>query len=502
MRPLCIMTVSALAAAEITEPRASADISALTPAGIDRSCRWPVLLLFAAAALWLGIGAVFGVITAIKAHAPGFLAGFAWLTYGRVRPAGTHALLYGFVLQAGLGIALWMFCRLGKNPLRGARIISAAAFFWNVGLLIGWVGILAGASTGYPWLEMPRGAAPILFFSWVLAGIWALINLHERQVRPLYVSQWFLLAALLWFPWVYSTAELLLNWFRVRGVLQAVVNGWYIHNFYTLCAGGLGLAVIFYFLPKLAGRPLHSRGLALFGFWLWILFGGWGGARAGEPVPSWISSVSTVAQMFLLIPVAAFAMSWFRTLPDAWTWVKRSLALRFIVVGACSFLLAALLEAAASHPEISSVTLFTLYGEGVTQLKVHGFLAMALSGALYYIAPRLAGFDWRSAGWIRFHFWTAAAGTLLIALCLVIGGLVQGTGINRPETEFLQVVRRTLPFLGMTTLGATLLCAGYLALLLNLGRLLAAACPCGEIFASLRRLRTKAATADEGRAGK
>ncbi len=442
------------------------------------------------------------MVAAIKAHAPGFLAGSAWLTYGRVRPAGTSVFLYGFVLQAGLGLALWMFCRLGRNPLRGRRILGAAAVFWNIGLLAGALGILAGAGTGYPWFELPRASAPVLFVSWVLAGIWALINLHRRQSRPLYVAQGFLLTALLWFPWVYSTAQLLLSYFSVRGIMQAVVHGWFQHSFYTLCAGAFGLASIFYFIPKLAGRPLHSRGLALFGFWLWILFGGWGGARAGEPVPSWISGVSTVAQVFLLVPVTAFGICWFRTLPKAWTAVKSNLLLRFVGFGACSFLLAALLEAAASHPAVSQVTLYTLYGEGLNQLKFHGFLAMALAGAVYYMAPRLAGCDWPSPGWMRFHFWTAASGTLLSVLALLVGGLIHGAGINRPETDFLQVARRTVPFLGMSTLGATLLCAAYVAFLVHLGRLLAAACPCLVTWTDLRRLVAPSTLKAEGRAGR
>ncbi|MHC1765933.1 MAG: cbb3-type cytochrome c oxidase subunit I [Verrucomicrobiia bacterium] len=480
----------------------STEIPAPASAELDRACRGPVLILLMAAVLWLGVGGVLGMIAAIKAHAPGFLAGAAWLTYGRVRPAGMNAFLYGFVLQAGLGVGLWMFCRLGRNSLLGTRILSAAAVFWNVGLLVGWLGILAGASTGYPWFEMPRTSAPILFVSWVLAGTWALINLHRRQARPLYVTQWFLLTALLWFPWVYSTAQLLLSYFPVRGIMQVVVNGWYMHNFYTLCAGAFGLAILFYFIPKLTGRPLHSRGLALFGFWLWILFGGWGGARAGEPVPSWISGVSTVAQVFLLVPVTAFGICWFRTVPKPWAAVKSSLILRFMAFAACSFVLSALLETAASLPAVSDVTLYTLFGEGLTQLKFHGFLAMALSGAIYYVAPRLAGYDWPSPGWIRFHFWTAGVGTSLVVLALMIGGLIHGAGTNRPETDFLQVARRTLPFLGMSTLGATLLCAAYLAFLVNLGRLLVAVCSWPVTWTDLRRMASLSTVNAEGRAGR
>ena len=489
------MTVSVSSTTDLGDSHEVSIPPGLTVAEIDRSCRMPVLILFTAAAAWLGIGAVLGVITAIKAHAPGFLADWAWLTYGRVRPAGVNALIYGFVLQAGLGLALWMFCRLGRNTLEGARMISLAALLWNVGLLVGWCGILAGASSGYVWLEMPGAASPILFSSWVLAGVWALINLHWRNERTMYVSQWFLLAGLLWFPWIYSTAEMLLVYHPARGVMQAVVNGWYMHNLYELCLAPFGLAAVFYFIPKLCGRPLHSRGLALFAFWLWVLFGGWGGARFGEPVPSWISSVSMVGRVFLLVAVAAFVISWYRTAAPIRAAARSDVVLRFILFAASGYAFAAVLDTAGSHPMVSRLTLFTLYGEGIQQLKIHGFLAMALTGAFYYVAPRLTGCDWPSARLIRLHFWLAAAGTALTVVSLIAGGLIQGAGINRPETEFMKVVRSTLPFLGMSTLGATLLCAGYAVFVLNLGRLLMASCSVPWSLAWLRPTETPQSTA-------
>ena len=451
---------------------------------IDQSCRWPVLLLFTAAALWLALGGVMGFLTAIKAHAPGFLPGPGWLTYGRVRPVAANAIVYGFVLQAGLGIALWMICRLGRTILQGGWVIAAAAAFWNIGMVLGLFGIFAGESTGYEWLEMPGFGSPVLFCAYLLIVAWAVINLHAREERALYVSQWFLLLGLLWFPWVYSTAQLLLVFSPVRGVMQAVVNGWYAHNLFELCLAPFGLASIFYFLPKLLGKPLHSRGLALFGFWLLVAFGGWGGLQAGLPVPNWVSGVSTVGRMFLLLPILAIGMSWYGT----WQGHKapKSDVLPFILLAAVSYFLSALLETAAAHPLISHTTLFTLYGQGVAQFRVHGFLALALAGAIYYIAPRIAGVELPWPGLVRIHFWLASAGVVLSAVALIVGGIVQGARINQPQTDFMQIVRGLLPFLGTGTLGATLLMAAYAIPLVQLGRLLNGCCPCRNLGRACR----------------
>jgi cytochrome c oxidase cbb3-type subunit I len=443
---------------------------------IEDSCRVPVLVLITAAVAWLGIGAVFGVISAIKAHAPGFLAGVASLTYGRVYPASNLALVYGFVVQAGLGLGLWVLCRLGRNVVQGVSIITGAGILWNIGLLIGIGGVLAGGSTAYPWLEMPGVASPVLFCAYVLMAGWVLVTLHARERRSLYVSQWFILAGLLWFPWVFSTAQVLLIYSPVRGVMQAVVNGWYIHNLFEMSLASVGLAVIFYFVPKLLARPLHSRGLVLFGFWTLAFFVGWGGLQRGDPVPSWMSGISAVGRVFLLVPVLAFGLSWFRTISGGHKQIGADRTLRFILVAMISYLLAAVPETAGALPAINQITAFTLFAQGTSQLRIHGFLAMALAGGCYYVWPRLTGRAWPSLGWIDVHFWCATAGMVLSAAALVIGGVVQGTGIARPDIDFVRVVRSTVPFLGTNTLGMTLLLVGYGAFILNVCRSLAAGC--------------------------
>lgn len=463
-------------ASTVVSPSAGG-VTTLTVGEIDRSCRWPVLLLFAAGACWLAWSGLFGLLTAIKNHASGFIAGASWLTYGRVRPFSSNAFIYGFVIQTGLGLALWISSRLGRNRLQGGWIIGAGTVLWNLGLAIGLISILAGDSTGYEWMEIPRTASPVMFLAYLLVAAWALINLHGRNNRDLFVSQWFLLAALLWFPWIYATAQILLVMAPVRGVMQAVVNGWYAHNLFEVAASSFGLASIFYFLPKLTGRPLYSRGLILFGFWFFVLLGGWGGVRVGEPVPNWMGSVGVVARVILLLPIFAFGLSWFQT-AQAGSLQKADPTLRFTLMAAVVYVAVALLAAAASHPAVSQLTSFTIYNEGVTQLRLHGFLAMALAGAVYYVAPKVAGCpELPRPTATRLHFWMATLGTAASGIALLVGGLLQGTGINDPGIDFVQVVRRTVPFLGINSLGVLLLLVAYVIFFVQLLRILMACCP-------------------------
>src|SRR5437867_9258354 len=140
-------TESAVVASAAERPDAAAEI--------DVSCRWPLLLLFISGVSWLVFGTLLALISCIKLHAPDFLADHAWLTLGRVRPAAMNSFLYGFASQAAFGVMLWLMCRLGGVKLFFPWPVMVAWKFWNIGVTVGVLAILAGASTGFEWLEMP-----------------------------------------------------------------------------------------------------------------------------------------------------------------------------------------------------------------------------------------------------------------------------------------------------------------------------------------------------------
>ena len=237
----------------------------LASAEIDVSCRGPLLLLFVSGLSWLVLGLLLALISSIKLHAPAFLADVPWLTFGRLRPAAMNAILYGFASQTAIGVSLWMMCRLGRTRLLFHTPLFLATALWNSGVLLGLLGILSGGSTGFEWLEMPRYVSPILFLAYALIGSCALVTFYVRAERSIYVSQWYLVAALFWFPWIYSAANMLLVFFPVRGVVQSIVNAWFTNNFLGLWLAPIGLGSIYYFIPKLSGRPLYSAQLAAFG---------------------------------------------------------------------------------------------------------------------------------------------------------------------------------------------------------------------------------------------
>ena len=362
--------------------------STIAPADIDASCRLPLVVLFLCAAVWLVIGSAFTLIASLKFHAPGFLADCAWLTYGRVRPAAFNCLLYGFCMPAGLGVALWLLARLGRTRLALPRLITVGAVCWNLGVAVGIGGILSGGSTGFENLEMPSYAARLVFLGYLMIVVWGALTFHQRRVRQLYVSQWFLFAALFWFPWIYSTADLLLLTFRVRGMAQAVIAWWYSENLLVVWLGLVGLATVFYFLPKLTGRDLHSRYLALMTFWMLILFGSWGGIPQSAPLPAWMPAISAVATGLGVIGLVTVVLNVHGTLGGQCSKLMAHPSLRFVGFGVAAYIVAGLMSAASALSEVSQVTHFTWFTVAKGLLNSYGFFAMVMFGAIYYIVPQ------------------------------------------------------------------------------------------------------------------
>ncbi len=444
----------------------------IAPADIDASCRIPLVVLFLSASVWLVIGSAFALVASLKFHAPGFLADSAWLTYGRVRPAGFNCVLYGFCIPAGLGVALWLLARLGRTRLALPGLATVGALCWNFGVAAGVWGILAGGSTGFENLEMPPYAARLVFLGYLMIVVWAALTFHQRRERQLFVSQWYLLAALFWFPWIYSTANLLLLTVRVRGMAQAVIAWWYADNLLVVWLGLVGLAAVFYFVPKLTGRELHSRYLALMTFWMLILFGSWGGIPESAPVPAWMPVSSAVARGLGVIGILAVALNVHATLAGQCSRLMAHPSLRFIGFGVVAFIIGGLMSAAGALSAVTRVTQFTWFTVARDLLNYYGFFAMVMFGAAYYIVPRVMGIEFPSAKLVRAHFWVAAAGILLFVVPLAVGGIGQGLRLQHASLPFNDITHGTLPFLRVSTTGDLLISLGHLMFLGNLAGLI------------------------------
>src|SRR4026209_413627 len=258
------------------------DVEQVERALIDASTRLPVLFFYASAIVWLLLGTLLAGLTSFKLHAPDLLSNLSFLTWGRVRPAHMNVMVYGWASMAGIGTAIWLMARLCRTTLRYPLLLGAGAGFWELGVLLGVGGILLGDSTGYQWLDFASYAAIVLFVAYTLVASWAVLMFRFRRGEQIYITQWYLLGAFLWFPWLYAAGQLMLFVVPVQGVLQAAVGWWYANNLLFLWFGAIGLGTAYYMIPKVIGRPVYSYHLAMIGFWTYALFSSWTGMQIGR----------------------------------------------------------------------------------------------------------------------------------------------------------------------------------------------------------------------------
>jgi cytochrome c oxidase cbb3-type subunit 1 len=485
------------------------EFSILTPeeaderAAQDASGRLPVLLSIGFAALWLVVASIFGLMASIKLHAPDWLVGEAWLTFGRIRPAHLNAVAYGWCSLAAFGVALWLMPRLLRTPLVGTRTAAAGATLWGLGVTAGMVAVLTGNSTGLEWLEFPWYCDVPLVIGGTLMGVALLRTLRRRTVDHLYVSVWYIAAGLVWLPILITVA----NWPGLHhGVQQAAMNWWYGHNVLGLWFTPIGLAAIYYFIPKVLGKPIHSYNLSLVGFWSLAFFYSQVGGHhlIGGPVPGWIVSLSIVQSMMMVIPVLAVAINQHRTSFKHLGALRHSPTLRFVVLGGMMYTLASIQGSIESLRFVNTITHFTHYTVAHAHLGLYGFFSMVMFGAIYFILPRVLDWEWPSAGLIRAHFWLVMAGFTIYFVGLSTGGWLQGLAMLDAARPFMDSVTITKPYLLVRTIGGTLMTVGHLVFALHVGLMLARRGEARRGPTLLRRLTpsmTPAVTVANARAG-
>ena len=461
----------------LREPAVSAaagDAEQLERARIDASTRVPVLMFYASAMVWLLIGTLLAGFVSFKLHSPDWLSDVSFLTWGRLRPVHMNVMIYGWASMAAMGTAIWLMARLCRTTLRHPLLIVTGISFWNIGVLIGVIGILMGYSTGYQWLEFPPYAAVVLFVAYALIISWAVLMFRFRRGDQIYITQWYLLGAFLWFPWLYAAAQAMLFVVPVQGVMQAAVGWWYANNLLFLWLGAVALGTAYYMIPKVIGRPVYSYHLATIGFWTYALFSSWTGMQrlVDGPFPAWMITASIAATILTIIPVATVGLNHHMTMQGYFPVMRYSPTLRFTVFGAMSYTVFSVVGILMSLRSTARYLHFTEASIAYSHLGLYAFFTMIMFGSMYYIVPRLVGREWRYATLIKLHFWASAYGIGLMSLMLLVGGFVQGVSQNDPSLPFIESTGSVLPYLRGRTLAALLLTISHFIFAFHFGLML------------------------------
>ncbi|MBV6325707.1 cbb3-type cytochrome c oxidase subunit I [Duganella violaceipulchra] len=459
----------------------------------DRSTAFVSFVFLSCAVVWLVAGSLAGLTSSIKLHEPDWLVQQAWLTFGRIRTIHLNIIAYGWAPMAAFGIANWLLPRLLKTPLIGGRFAILGCMIWNAGLIAGVGCIAAGISDGMEWLEIPWQVDILIVIGGALMGLPLVYTLQARKVDHLYVSVWYMGAALFWFPILFLIANLPAVHF---GVEQATMNWWFGHNVLGLFYTPMALASVYYFLPKIIGRPVQSYNLSLLGFWTLAFFYGQVGGHhlIGGPVPAWLITLSIVQSMMMIIPVISFSINQHMTMRGYFSKLIYSPTLRFIVLGGMMYTLSSLQGSFEALRAVSTVAHFTHFTVAHAHLGLYGFFTMVMFGSIYFVMPRVMSWEWPYPSLIAAHFWLVVFGFSIYFIGLSIGGWLQGLAMLDAAKPFMESVKVTIPYLQSRSVGGAIMTLGHLVFAGHFVAMILRYGPARTGAALLHTSATKAAT--------
>jgi cytochrome c oxidase cbb3-type subunit I len=444
------------------DPVVAADLTEVDDrVAADTSSAFPVFMFLAFACLWLLVGSAAGMIASIKLHQPDWLVNDAWLSFGRIRTVHLNAVIYGWATNGSLGVILFLLPRLLRTRLHGAVWAMIGGTLINVGVASGIGAIAIGWTDGMEYLEIPWQIGIFIAVGMVMVIATAMFTLINRKVEHLYVSVWYFVASLLWIALLYVVAKLPGVHF---GVQQATTNWWFGHNALGLWFTPVAVGAIYYFLPKIIGRPVRSYNLSLLGFWTLAFFYGQVGGHhlIGGPVPGWLTTLSIVQSMMMFIPVLAFTINQALTMRGQTHLARYSPTLRFMMLGGLMYTASSFQGSLESLRSVNVVTHFTHFTVAHAHLGMYAFVSMVLFGAIYFMLPRVLNWEWPYPKLITLHFWLVTVGVAIYFVGLSIGGWLQGRAMLDATRPFMESVAVTLPYLQSRSIGGALMTLGHL----------------------------------------
>ena len=433
--------------------------------------------------IWGIVGFLVGLIIAIKLVKPGFLGFIPQLSYGRLRPLHTNAVIFAF---AGNAIFVGVYYSLQR--LCKARMFSdllSKIHFW------GWQLIIVSAALTLPFgfttskeyaeLEWPIDIAITLV--WVVFGVNLMGTIFKRRERHMYVAIWFYIATFVTVAMLHvvNSLELPVSFLKsysvYAGVQDALVQWWYGHNAVAFFLTTPFLGIMYYFIPKASGRPIYSYRLSIIHFWALIFLYIWAGPHhlLYTSLPDWAQSLGTVFSVMLIAPSWGGMINGLLTLRGAWDKVREDPVLKFLVIGITAYGMSTFEGPMMSLKNVNAITHYTDYTIAhvhIGALTWNGGLAFAM---LYYIIPRIYRTELFSKKLANTHFWFATMGILFYAIPLYIAGITQSLmwkeftpdgALKYPN--FLETVTQILPMYMLRVVGGTLYLVGALFATWNL----------------------------------
>jgi cytochrome c oxidase cbb3-type subunit 1 len=432
--------------------------------------------------VWAIVGMAVGVLLAAQLAWPVLNFDIPWLTFSRIRPLHTNAVIFAFGGSALFAASYYVVQRTCHVRLISDRL--AAFTFW------GWQAIIVAAaitlplgftqSKEYAELEWPIDIA--IAVVWVSFAIVFFGTIMKRRTPHIYVANWFFAALIIAVAMLHIgnsieiPVSLLKSYPVYAGVQDAMVQWWYGHNAvgFFLTAGFLG--IMYYFIPKQANRPIYSYRLSIVHFWALTFTYIWAGPHHLQytALPDWAQSLGMVFSLILLAPSWGGMINGIMTLSGAWEKLRTDPVIRFLIVSVSFYGMATFEGPMMAIKTVNSLSHFTDWTIGHVHSGALGWNAMVSFGMLYFLIPRLWDREIYSLKLIEFHFWTATIGIVLYAASMWVSGIMQGLmwrAVNTDGTltySFVESVEAMHPFYIVRFIGGALFLIGAIVMAYNL----------------------------------
>ncbi len=460
--------------------------------------------------LWGIVGMLVGLTVALLFIYPGLLefAGsnnaISWLSFGRLRPLHTNAVIFAFV---GNGIFLGVY--YSTQRLLKARMFNdvlSRINFW------GWQAIIVAAaitlplgytsSKEYAELEWPIDIAVVVV--WVVFGINLIGTILKRRQRHIYVAIWFYIATFITIAvlYVFNNLEMPVSAFKsysvYSGVQDALIQWWYGHNAVAFFLTTPVLGLMYYFVPKVANRPIYSYRLSIIHFWTLIFLYIWAGPHhlLYTALPEWAQNLGTVFSVMLIFPSWGGMINGLLTLRGAWDKVRENPVLKFFVVAITGYGMATFEGPMLSFKNVNAIGHYTDWIVGHVHIAALAWNGFMIAGIVYWLAEKLWKTPLYSKKLANAHFWIGTIGILFYAIPLYVAGFTQAfmwKQFNPDGTlvygNFLETVTQVIPMYMMRAIGGTLYLTGFILLAINIIKTAKAGSPVEDELAEAAPLK-------------
>ena len=442
-----------------------------------------IVRMFAyATMLWGIVGMLAGLLIAVQIYLPAANFNLPFTTFGRVRPVHTNAVIFAFV---GNGIFMGVYYSLQR--LCKARMFSDVLgrihfWVWQLIIVSAAVTLLLGITSGKEYAELEWPIDIVITLVWVIFGINMFGTIIKRRESHLYVAIWFFIATWVTVAMLHivNSFELPFSWIKsysfYAGVQDALVQWWYGHNAVAFFLTTPYLGLMYYFIPKIANRPVYSYRLSIVHFWALIFIYIWAGPHhlLYTALPDWAQSLGTVFSVMLIAPSWGGMLNGLFTLRGAWDKVREEPVLKFMVVAVTCYGMSTFegpMLALKSVNAISHYTDWTVAHVHVGALGWNGFLTF---GMLYYLIPKMFNTPLYSKKLATNHFWIGTVGIILYVIPMYWAGFTQATMWKQftedgtLKFQFLETVTHIIPMYITRSIGGAIYLTGALMMIYNL----------------------------------